>query len=411
MRSVSLFALAVSGLVLAGCGGSSGDSGVFMSDASFDLCGVNEVNCDLGGGNNAGGGGSGGGGTTPPNVGGGGGNTTSGLTTGNTTIALENGQLVSPQATGALSLMTITADNPATAGVNESAATYAIDTKSSNNPNWPRQRTISEFVGGSNAPNFFGSPVNLGAGVTGYKEYRDSDVALQVWDFGHSHASAFRVISPGESSHKAFAFGGTKTPTTSMPTGGTASYTGSYGSNGTAKNWIAPQSDIPDIVIVDPNMVFMSNGSSNFTANFASSTMIGNLNPQHWTWFDAGVWRYDVAADTLYAPDGTTTTGNFTQHIVPGYFDNGIGISATITGNNYTGTASMAGSQVLNTQNPVYGSFFGPTLNETTGVFSVQGQLPYPLGGEYTGIDDRAGFVTHSGVFNGNCSGGTGCAP
>jgi hypothetical protein len=295
--------------------------------------------------------------------------------------------------------------------VNESAASHRIDTRGATNANWPALRTINEFPGGSNAPNFFGSPINLGAGINNYKEYRDGDVALQVWDFGHSQATAFRVISPGESSHKSFSFGGTKTPTTSMPTGGSASYTGSYGSNGTAENWIAPTSNIPDIVIVNPNMVFMSNGSANLTANFANSTMIGSLDPQHWTWFEAGVWRYDVGADTLYAPDGTTTTGNFAQHIVPGYFDNGININATISGNNYTGTAAIAGNQVLNTQNPVYGSFFGPTLNETTGVFSVKGELPYPLGGEYTGIDDRSGFVTHSGVFNGNCSGGTGCAP
>ncbi|NJM28940.1 MAG: transferrin-binding protein-like solute binding protein [Rhizobiales bacterium] len=200
-----------------------------------------------------------------------------------------------------------------------------------------------------------------------------------------------------------------------MPTGGTATYAGVYGSNGTTSNWEPPTSNIPDIKIVEPNMTFMSSGTANLTANFGGTapTISGALTPEHWTWFQDGGWnRYTVSADVTQWADGSVTTNaGAPQHIRPGYFSDQVNISANITGNTFTGTATMAAGGTTSGANPVYGGFFGPTLNEATGVFTVKGTYVDPYGSGTTGIDDRVGYITHSGVFSTNCTGGTGCTP
>jgi hypothetical protein len=61
--------------------------------------------------------------------------------------------------------------------------------------------------------------------------------------------------------------------------------------------------------------------------------------------------------------------------------------------------------------NPMYGAFFGAGARETTGVFSVLGVSPQPIGGEYPINDDRRGYIQQSGVFNAKCQVGGACTP
>jgi hypothetical protein len=84
-----------------------------------------------------------------------------------------------------------------------------------------------------------------------------------------------------------------------------------------------------------------------------------------------------------------------------------IQIKGTITGNTYKGTAKLNDPQNqlgwVSGDNPVFGGFFGPQANETTGVFSVLGTAPDPIGGDLPINDDRRGYLHHSGVFFGRC--------
>jgi hypothetical protein len=85
-------------------------------------------------------------------------------------------------------------------------------------------------------------------------------------------------------------------------------------------------------------------------------------------------------------------------------------LEGNITGNTYSGTANL-GESFVNTDNPMYGGFFGTNAKETTGIFSVLAVSPQPIGGEYPINDDRRGYLTHSGIFNGACQAGGACTP
>jgi hypothetical protein len=275
---------------------------------------------------------------------------------------------------------------------------------------------MPEYEWGSNQPDFFSVyPPKLGS--TSYKEYRNisatgesTDEVLQVWNFSDSYATQYRnVPSGGEANNQAYSFGGAKTLIDEMPTEATATYTGSYGSSAKSWNWVAPSTDDTSIfTIVDPNNLWMSNGAATVTANFGSGKVDGELTPLTWKWFDAGWWHYDRPTDTLYAPDGDTYTGD--EKIVPGFFATGITLKGNIAGNTYSGTASLDQSFV-STDNPMYGGFFGTNAKETTGIFSVLAVSPDPIGGEYPINDDRRGYLTHSGIFNGKCQAGGACTP
>ena len=93
-----------------------------------------------------------------------------------------------------------------------------------------------------------------------------------------------------------------------------------------------------------------------------------------------------------------------------GFFHTEIGIDATLNGSTYSGTASL-GDGFVSGDNPVKGGVFGNGAAETTGVFAVRGVAVDPIGGEFPIDDDRRGYLTHSGVFNGQCQAGTACTP
>jgi len=156
----------------------------------------------------------------------------------------------------------------------------------------------------------------------------------------------------------------------------------------------------------------MVNGVAAITADFGAATIDGTLTPSTWEFAQGNAWYYyDVHSNELFVRDQfdqpvLVTDGEF----VPSFFTTRTNISGTIAGNSYSGKANLEGDFV-NGDNPMYGAFFGTGAKETTGVFSVLGVSPQPIGGEYPINDDRRAYVQQSGVFNAKCQAGGACTP
>jgi hypothetical protein len=292
---------------------------------------------------------------------------------------------------------------------------------------------MTEYPAGTNLPSLFTlangfdpalHPDNLNA--TKYTEYRNIsatggsvDEVLQVWNFGDktngsdSYVTQYRSVgSGGEAAQQAFSFGGTKTPVDQMPTAMTGTYTGAYGATVKAWNWAPPDIVDPDIGNIDPNGLFMVNGISQITADFGAATITGTLTPTSWQFAGSDAWYYyDVVDNSIYTRNSNNsanfvTAGNW----VPGYFGTQTQLTGKIAGNTYSGKANL-GDTFVNGDNPMYGAFFGAGAKETTGVYSVLGVSPQPIGGEYPINDDRRAYVQQSGVFNAKCQAGGACTP
>ena len=311
------------------------------------------------------------------------GNTTS-LATGDKTIALEFANLVSPEATGAISKLTRTSGSPNTAKIQ-------IDTNAPSNSLWGVPRTMDEYIPGTIRAGVNGTG-GVGLGNSVYHEYHTLkpgnvavDEELQVWQWGNSYATQYRDVSngSGQARRQAWSFGGTAA--TAMPTGGTATYNGSYGSTAKTWNWV----DGPTVA-VSANGNWQVEGTSTVNADFGTGQMNGTLTPRTWT----GRSVQDFPVQIVLG------TGDINQKT---FMNDQIIIKGTITGNTITnGTASLDPSQGwLNGTNPAYAGFFGagaPT--EVTGAFNFVAAQPTPIGGIPPINDDRRGFVQQSGVFN-----------
>jgi hypothetical protein len=72
--------------------------------------------------------------------------------------------------------------------------------------------------------------------------------------------------------------------------------------------------------------------------------------------------------------------------------------------NTVTGVANYAPSSGwLNTTSNSFfeAGFFGDNAEDITGVFSIDAQIPEPIGGIRPINDDRRGFINMQGIFNG----------
>ncbi|MBU6207533.1 MAG: transferrin-binding protein-like solute binding protein [Alphaproteobacteria bacterium] len=140
--------------------------------------------------------------------------------------------------------------------------------------------------------------------------------------------------------------GQSPTPIASMPTTGTATYSGgAYGLvtlASTSTNGVASVSDFY--------------GTSNLTANFATGGITGSI---------TGINAYSVgggSGQTLY---GTLNT---------------IGLTAKISGSSFAGTTSVTGGagtatafDLTGATGKISGAFYGPTAQEAAAVFSLSG--------------------------------------
>ena len=220
MRIGSASALVLAAFALAACEGSP-TTGSSASNATLDLCGLgcpfgnpesgtNVVN-DTSDGDDS---------STD------GGNTTNlDAATADVTIALESSKLVTtPGNIPSLSRLTA-GTSPATTteqilGVTKpTQMTIAVDTNSGTNAAWPTPIQMDIYNFGTNAPDPTGG--NNGGAGTGYREYRvyednlgqERDESLQVWAWGDSYATQYRVTpNGGEAAQQAWSFGGNKTP-------------------------------------------------------------------------------------------------------------------------------------------------------------------------------------------------------
>ena len=127
-----------------------------------------------------------------------------------------------------------------------------------------------------------------------------------------------------------------------MPTSGSASYAGG------ATGYVAQP------VSVNPTNVAEFYGSSSLTANFATGAVTGSI---------TGINAYSVGNGS-----GQTLLGTI----------NNIGLSATISGAEYSGTANVTGSagtafNITGATGAVKGAFYGPNADETAGVLYLSG--------------------------------------
>jgi hypothetical protein len=312
------------------------------------------------------------------------GNTTT-LATGDKTVALEFGNLISP-ATGSSSKLTEIAGSP-------NQAKLAIDTKTATNNTWPIPKTMDEYPAGTAA--------TAGLGLGGaYKEYRAlsydaagtlNDEELQVWHWGNSYATQYRDVTAGggDARHQAWSFGGSATPVASMP-GGIINYTGRYGATAKTWGWVDPTNAGRTMSM---NGSWQVQGAASVQADLGANTMSGTLTPGTWTGYQSmngATGRATVTASNLADP-------NFNP-----YMNDNVILKGTIAGNTVTGTAKLDPAQGwVSGVSPMYAGFYGAAANEVTGAYNFVAVSPDPIGGQPPINDDRRGFVQQSGVFHG----------
>lgn len=247
----------------------------------------------------------------------------------------------------------------------------------------------------------------------GYKEYRyyvkgKADQVLQVWTFNNSRAIHYRddTSGSGAAGHEAWSFedydptpGGTaaqKTTTAQMPAVASATYTGKFAATAQTSNWYEDRSGTGHILLHNNN--WGVTGSSSVDVNFGTKAVTGTLRPETWG---------TLAADSSY----DIVTVNGVPQINPDYqrwMDEKILLNGTIgftaTGNSVTGTAAMdttnSGWLSSADASPFYGSLFGATGKEFTGIFNVDATSPQPIGGDPVNNPTR-GYLQIGGAIHG----------
>ena len=415
MRIASFGILVAAGTALSGCDASKLDAVANLGTACTSS--TQSLNCGAPAGTGTG--------TTTPttptntNVG-----NTAAIVTGDTTLIVEGGNLVSTPTNMGISKLTLatgTAPDPDTAKI-------AITTNTSSNSNWPLAKTMDEYTLGT----------ALGSGLGGtYKEYRTInkvpgsanavDEELQVWTWnagtGKTYATQYRDVTGGANpaTHQAWSFGGNYTTAAAMPTSGSATYTGRFGGIAVTSNFIN-NPNIPQTL--DRNNRWSVTGDTNITANFGTNgTINGTLTPTEWYAWQTlnGVIGFGSAKDPITLGNTAIANANWFSAAKGGFMDvpiqlaGSIKTNATTTGNTkpntITGTAKYAAnSGWLNTTSNSFfnAGFFGDNAEDITGTFSVDAQIPDPIGGIRPLNDDRRGFISMQGIFNG-CKIGSVC--
>jgi C-lobe and N-lobe beta barrels of Tf-binding protein B len=347
------------------------------------------------------------------------------IVTGDTTLIAESGGLVSTPTNMGISKLKLVAG---ASGVPDTAK-IDITTNTSSNANWPIAKTMDEYVPGT----------LRGSGLGGtYKEYRtvnkvpgspnSVDEELQVWTWnagsGKTYATQYRDVtgSSNPATHQAWSFGGNYTTAAAMPTSGSVTYTGRFGGIATTSNFI----DDPNLPqTLSRNNRWSVTGDTNITANFGTNGNIsGTLTPTDWNAYQTlnGVIGFGTAVNpaTLTPPTAASTPAEVAAYqtavanwypvfmATPIQMNGTIKTNATTIGNTkpntVTGVANYAPSSGwLNTTSNSFfeAGFFGDNAEDITGVFSIDAQIPEPIGGIRPINDDRRGFINMQGIFNG----------
>jgi hypothetical protein len=347
--------------------------------------------------------------------------------TGDKSITLSKSVLNSPVVGGARAKLT--QDKVA------KTAKIEIDTKSDRNSAFPKPKTMEQYDFGT----MFDTPIVaplVAAGImpknlaaTEYHEYRtseaidgaDVDEEMQVWEWQYSRATQYRdKTGGGEARNQAWTFGakpafgatpaGEKTTALAMTTRGSASYTGFYTS--TAKTWSNIDRPLTGQTL-SRNNLWQVEGRSKANVDFVSGAFNATLTPDVWIGWQSinGATGFKAVAVDHTCNDTIDYNCQANQFY---YMNDDIVLKGLIsndvaTGNQIIGTAKQdtnsnasAGlpAEWLTSANPMYGSVFGPTANEVTGIFSLKAETPDPYGGSIAINDDRAAYIQQSGVFH-----------
>ncbi len=416
MRYASLAVLLAAGTALSGCDGNQLDAVANLGSSCTST--TQTLNCSGPNSGSTTGGGTGTG-TTPtptpsPNTG-----NTSTITTGDTTLALDNGLLVSRANNTAVSTLTQST-------LPTSTAQLAINTNTSSNAIWPTTKVLDEYVAGT----------TKGSGIGGtYKEYHKitkapgaastQDEELQVWRWnagtGSSYATQYRDVTTGgnPATHQAWSFGGNYTTAAQMPTSGSATYSGQFTSVATTSNFINPTNPPVGVQTLDRNNIWSVTGDTALTANFGSNgTVTGTLTPNAWKAWQTlgGASGFATATNPNTIPDGGiayNNPANWFGAAQGGFMDQQIQLAGTITTNASTTAGTHANvikgtaqydptSNWINTSSNSFfeAGFFGNNADNITGVFAMDAQTLQPIGGSTAINDDRRGYVSMTGIFN-----------
>jgi C-lobe and N-lobe beta barrels of Tf-binding protein B len=426
MRIASFGILVAAGTALSGCDASKLDAVANLGTSCTSS--TQSLNCGAPSGTGTG--------TTTPtttpaptttNIG-----NTATLVTGDTTLLVDGGSLSSTPTNMGVSKLTLVAATATT----PNTAKIEITTNTASNANWPIAKTMDEFTPGT----------ARGSGLGGtYKEYRtvnkipgssnSIDEELQVWTWnagtGTTYATQYRDITGGgnPATHQAWSFGGNYTTAAAMPTSGSATYTGRFGGIA-ATSYFIDDPNLPQTLSRNNN--WSVTGDTNITANFGTNgTINGALTPTEWHAWQTlnGVIGFGSAVDPATLPPlpAFPTQAQIAARQIaianwypvfmaaPIQLNGTIKTNATTTGNTkpnvVSGTAKYAAnSGWLNTTSNSFfnAGFFGDNAEDITGTFSIDAQIPDPIGGIRPINDDRRGFISMQGIFNG-CKIGSVC--
>ncbi len=299
-------------------------------------------------------------------------------------------------------------------GINTETATVSVNT-GLNGLTWadPIEMTLfRDTVGGVNTDgldqntNFYATP-GVNPNFTGYKEYRrivgatgaatSTDAELQIWSYQYSNIGQYTVFndpSAPNNNNVALFFDGDATPTSGLPAG-SATYNGKFGGTAVVSNYLSPTRTVNDPfdtdglvgTTYDPNGTWRVAGDSQVVANFGSGAVTGSITNTTWRKFTGSATSPDGFI-TITPSEGAKPFTNYT-------------FTGTITGNTFAGNVEGPAGAVVTGNNAVNGGFFGPNAEEVAGTLSVETTSPSPSDGLTANDDNRRGFISLRGVFQG----------
>ena len=281
-------------------------------------------------------------------------------------------------------------------GINVETASVSVNTGFSE-MTWADTIEMNLFKTTVDTPAMDG--LHLGANFSGYKEYRrinsTTDAELQIWSYTYSQVGQYTVYfaeSAANQNNVSLFHDGDLTPTSALPAG-TATYNGKFGGTAVTSNWLIRPRTVGDPFNADPSQAIGQDWDPNGTwrvtgdvqvnADFGAGSVNGVINNLTWRKFDPDVGYITIGTAEVSRPFHDYT------------------FNGTMTGSTYTGNTRGPNS-VVTGNNALNGAFYGPNAEETAGVVFSETTNPGPQDGRSPYEENRRGFITLRGVFQGN---------
>ncbi len=281
-------------------------------------------------------------------------------------------------------------------GINVETATVSVNTGFSE-MTWADPIEMNLFSTTVFNPAFDG--LHQGANFSGYKEYRrinsTTDAELQIWSYAYSQVGQYTVYfaeSAANQNNVSIFHDGDLTPTSGLPAA-TATYNGKFGGTAVTSNWLERPRAVNDPFNADPstnagqdwdpNGTWRVTGDTTVNADFGAGSVNGVIDNLTWRKFDPAVGYITIGTNETSRP-----FHNYT-------------FSGTITDSTYSGT-TRGPNTVVTGNNAVNGAFYGPNAEETAGTVFSETTSVNPDDGRSPYEENRRGFITIRGVFQGN---------